>query len=100
MQRGRRTALPFPLAALALLPKELTLSKDANQRSTWEVIPRGIGGPGGRERGGKEASTKHINEQVAFVGRWGSVCPARELWDTVEEEEAGNFNLQLPSLIG
>lgn len=54
----------------------------------------------GRERGGKEASTKRINEQVAFVGRWGSVCPAGELWDTVEEEEAGNLNLQLPSLSG
>ena len=34
------------------------------------------------------------------MGRWESVCLARELWDTVEEEEAGNFNLQLPSLIG
>ena len=53
MEREQRTALPFPLAVLALLPKELTLSKDANQRFTWEVIPRGIGGPGGRERGGK-----------------------------------------------
>ena len=62
--------------------------------------PRGIGAPVGRERGGKEASTKRINEQVAFVGRWGSVCPAGELWDIVEEEEAGNLNLQLPSLNG
>ena len=94
-------ALPFLLAVLALLPKEPTLSKDANKRFTWEVIPRGIGAPAGRERGGKETGTKRINEQVAFVGRWESVCPAGELWDTVEEEEeAENFNLQLPSLIG
>ena len=64
------------------------------------MIPRGIGAPVGRERGGKETSTKRISEQVAFVGRWESVCPAGELWDTVEEEEAGNFNLQLPPLIG
>ena len=66
-------ALPFLLAVLALLPKEPTLSKDANKRFTWEVIPRGIGAPVGRERGGKETSTKRINEQVAFVGRWESV---------------------------
>ena len=92
--------MPFLLAVLALLPKEPTLSKDANKRFTWEVIPRGIGAPVGRERGGKETSTKRISEQVAFVGRWESVCPAGELWDTVEEEEAGNFNLQLPPLIG